>query len=50
MLGGEPLGEPRYLLWNFVSSSKKRLKQAKEDWIQKRFPKVPGDDTYVPIP
>jgi redox-sensitive bicupin YhaK (pirin superfamily) len=50
MLGGEPLGEPRYLLWNFVSSSKERLKQAKEDWIEKRFPKVPGDDTYVPIP
>jgi redox-sensitive bicupin YhaK (pirin superfamily) len=50
LLGGEPLGEPRYLLWNFVSSSKERLKQAKEDWIQKRFPKVPGDSTYVPIP
>lgn len=50
LLGGEPLGEPRYLLWNFVSSSKERLKQAKEDWIQKRFPKVPGDDTYIPFP
>jgi hypothetical protein len=50
ILGGKPLEEPRYLLWNFVSSKKERLKQAKEDWIQQRFPAVPGDNTYVPFP
>lgn len=50
LFGGEPLPEERYLLWNFVSHSKERLKQAKEDWIAKKFPKVDGDDTYIPIP
>jgi hypothetical protein len=50
IFGGEPFPEERYLLWNFASSSKDRLQQAKTDWIEKRFPKVPGDDTYVPFP
>lgn len=50
LFGGEPLGQEHYLLWNFVSHSKERLQQAKEDWQNKRFPKVPGDDTYIPIP
>lgn len=50
LFGGEPLPEPRYLYWNFVSSSKERLEQAKEDWLNKRFPKVPNDDTYIPLP
>ena len=50
LFGGEPLPEEHFLLWNFVSHSKDRLAKAKEDWQQKRFPKVPGDDTYIPIP
>ena len=50
LFGGKPLPEPRYLYWNFVSSSKERLEQTKEDWRNKRFPKVPGDDTYIPLP
>lgn len=50
LLGGQPFAKPRYLLWNFVSSRKERLEQAKHDWKQKNFPKVPGDDTYVPVP
>jgi len=50
LFGGEPLPEERYLLWNFVSHSKDRLKQAKEDWRDERFPQVPGDNTYIPIP
>ena len=50
LLGGEPFPEERFLLWNFVSSSKERLKQAKTDWIEKRFPAVPGDNTYIPFP
>ena len=50
LFGGQPLPEERFLLWNFVSHSKDRLQQAKQDWEAKRFPKVPGDDTYIPIP
>lgn len=50
LFGGEPLPEERYLMWNFVSHSRERLKQAKEDWENKRFPKVAGDDTYIPMP
>jgi redox-sensitive bicupin YhaK (pirin superfamily) len=50
LFGGEPFPEERFLFWNFVSHSKERLEQAKEDWRNKRFPKVPGDDTYVPLP
>lgn len=47
LFGGEPFPEPRFLLWNFSSSSKDRLQKAKEDWINKKFPKIPGDDTYI---
>jgi redox-sensitive bicupin YhaK (pirin superfamily) len=50
LIGGEPFPEERFINWNFVSSSKETLQKAREDWINKRFPKVPGDDTYVPLP
>ncbi|MBK7758649.1 MAG: pirin family protein [Deltaproteobacteria bacterium] len=51
VLGGEPLDGPRYMLWNFVSSRKDRLEQAKDDWIHRRFPTIPGDDQErVPFP
>lgn len=50
LFGGEPLGQEHYLLWNFVSHSKDRLRQAKEDWINREFPQVLGDDTYIPFP
>ncbi|UXP31794.1 pirin family protein [Reichenbachiella agarivorans] len=50
LFGGEPLPEERFLLWNFVSSSKEKLQQAKADWQAKRFPKVAGDNTYIPFP
>ncbi len=50
LFGGEPLPEERYLMWNFVSHNKERLLKAKEDWIAKKFDKVPGDDTYIPYP
>ncbi|MCR9099287.1 MAG: pirin family protein [bacterium] len=50
LFGGDPLPEERFLMWNFVSHSKERLKQAKEDWTNKAFPEVPGDDTYIPFP
>ncbi len=44
MIGGAPLEGPRYIFWNFVSSSKERIEQAARDWKEDRFPKVPGDD------
>jgi redox-sensitive bicupin YhaK (pirin superfamily) len=51
MIGGEPFPEPRFIYWNFVSSSKERLEQAKEDWKAGKFPKVPGDDKeFIPLP
>lgn len=50
LFGGEALPQEYFLLWNFVSHSKDRLLQAKADWKNKKFPKVPGDDTYIPIP
>lgn len=50
LFGGKPLAKEHFLLWNFVSSSKERLQQAKADWEAKKFPKVPGDNTYIPFP
>ena len=49
-LGGEPVGE-RFMLWNFVSSSKERLLQAKEDWKQGRMKLPDADDKeFIPFP
>lgn len=50
LFGGEPLPEQRFMFWNFISHSKERLEQAKTDWRNQTFPKVPNDDTYVPLP
>lgn len=51
VLGGEVMDGPRYISWNFVSSSKERLEQARQDWRNRRFPLVPGDETeFVPLP
>lgn len=51
LLGGEPMEGPRFLTWNFVSSSAERIEQAKDDWQQQRFPKVPGDELeFIPLP
>ncbi len=51
LLGGEPLEGRRYIWWNFVSSSKERIDQAKEDWRQGRFDTVPGDsEEFIPLP
>lgn len=50
VLGGEPVGE-RFIFWNFVSSSKERLEQAKEDWKQGRMKLPDGDDQeFTPLP
>ncbi|HEX6708299.1 MAG TPA: pirin family protein [Albitalea sp.] len=50
LLGGEPMDGPRYLSWNFVASSAERIAQAAEDWRQQRFPKVPGETEFIPMP
>jgi len=50
IFGGEPFPEERFINWNFVSSSKERIEQAKEDWINQRFPKVAGETDFVPYP
>ena len=51
LLGGEPMDGPRHIWWNFVSSSRERIQQAKEDWKSKRFDTVPGDaEEFIPAP
>ena len=51
VFGGEPLEGPRFMWWNFVSSRKERLEQAKDDWKQRRFPLIPGDsEDRIPMP
>lgn len=50
LLGGEPMDGPRYLTWNFVSSSAERIEQAKHDWREQNFPKVPGETEFIPLP
>jgi redox-sensitive bicupin YhaK (pirin superfamily) len=50
LLGGEPLGE-RFIWWNFVSSRKERIEQAKEDWKQGKIILPPNDNQeFVPLP
>lgn len=50
LVGGENVGE-RFIEWNFVSSRKERIEQAKRDWKQGAFPTVPGDDEeFIPLP
>jgi redox-sensitive bicupin YhaK (pirin superfamily) len=50
LMGGEPLDAPRHMWWNFVSSSKERIEQAKQDWLQGRFGQVPGEIEFIPLP
>jgi len=50
LLGGEPLDAPRHLWWNFVSSSRERIEQAKQDWQEGRFGHVPGETEFIPLP
>lgn len=51
LLGGESMDGPRHLWWNFVSSSKERIDEAKNDWKLGRFDKVFGDEKdFIPVP
>ncbi len=49
LLGGEPLGH-RFLAWNFVSSSRERIREAAALWAQGGFDRVPGDEEFIPLP
>jgi redox-sensitive bicupin YhaK (pirin superfamily) len=51
LMGGQAFATRRYVFWNFVSSSRDRINQAKEDWKALRFALIPGDDQeYIPLP
>ena len=41
---------PRYIWWNFVSSLKERIEQAKESWKSGRFAPVPDETEFIPLP
>lgn len=50
LFGGEAFPEERFIFWNFVSSDKDLIEQAKEDWKAKRFDFLEDDDSYIPLP
>jgi redox-sensitive bicupin YhaK (pirin superfamily) len=51
LLGGAAMDGPRHVWWNFVSSRKERIEQAKREWVEKRFDIVPGDESeFIPLP
>jgi redox-sensitive bicupin YhaK (pirin superfamily) len=51
LLGGDAMDGPRHIWWNFVSSSKERIDQAKTEWRSGRFDTVPGDaEDFIPLP
>jgi hypothetical protein len=49
-LGGSALEGPRYIWWNFVSSRRERIEQAKEDWKSGRFAPMPDETEFIPLP
>ena len=51
VLGGEPIDGPRYIYWNFVSSSKEKIEEAKNKWKNWEFPKIQDDNSeFIPLP
>ena len=50
LLGGATMEGPRHIWWNFVSSSKQRIEQAKQDWAMARFPAIPDETEIIPLP
>jgi redox-sensitive bicupin YhaK (pirin superfamily) len=49
IFGGAPVGE-RHMWWNFVSSSRERIEQAKADWLAARFGRIAGETEFIPLP
>ena len=50
IFGGEPFNEIRHIHWNFVASDKSTIEKARDDWKNGKFPKVPGETEFVPLP
>lgn len=50
IFGGDPFPEERFIFWNFVSSRKERIEEAKKAWIDQSFPKIEGETGFVPLP
>jgi len=50
LLGGAPLDGPRFIEWNFVSSSKEKIEAAKRAWSEQRMGQVPGETEFIPLP
>jgi len=50
IFGGEAFAEERQIYWNFVASSSEMIEDAKKRWLDQRFPKVPGETEFVPLP
>lgn len=50
LFGGQPFPEERYIHWNFVSSSKEKIEQAKTDWVNRTFPLMDNESSYIPLP
>lgn len=50
IFGGEAFPEERFIYWNFVSSNKEKIEEAKERWLKQQFVPVPGETEFVPLP
>ena len=50
LLGGEKMDGERFIWWNYVASSKQRIEDAKQRWREQRFPAVPGETEFIPLP
>ena len=49
LVGGEPLGH-RFLSWNFVATTREKIRAAEDDWRAQRFPVIPGETEFIPLP
>ena len=50
LLGGARTDGERFIWWNFVASSRERIEEAKQRWREQRFPRIPGETEFVPLP
>ena len=50
LLGGARLDGERFIWWNFVASSRERIDEAKQRWREQRFPRIPGETEFIPLP
>ncbi|XZF14529.1 pirin family protein [Chitinophagaceae bacterium MMS25-I14] len=50
LFGGEPFPEDRHIYWNFVASDLELIEKAKDDWREQRFPSIPGETGFIPLP